>query len=274
MNLRDIVNLLPRVMAHRFSDDAWIGFFNEVSIDVERKGRIPRVKHTFPVYIPGKGRSFKLPPFIHKVISVYQNGREIEFLQRSNWITANYQFNDGYDPSVDDAQVQVVSQDESELSIDFITFDPSFNLDFDPNGWAIFSSDGNYRLGYDKELEWGDDSTGISRTIHTVRQNFEEFPDATDAFVTQQFYLIEYTRDIQQITSAFEDLFEDETLVDVFKLGLWAKAERHNDSDSDEYIARERDYRYALRRWYQSEAGAIFKGTPKITKWGTGIHTR
>lgn len=261
MKLVDIVNELPRALAHRFDSSFWVTNANKVLQDLELKGDIPRVKDTYYLPIEEGVCSYKLPSFVKKVLRVIPNEFVTGFSLRQNRIIMDVaDVLVGYSGS---ASVSPTANPEI-MEIGLTGGKQATPLYKELVLVAQTDDQRNYAI---QKLMAGTEETAIGDTRPVRLFKEYEAPSGPSNFlITDLVVPIEYVKAFEQAEDMLEDILEDTDIHRVLQEGLWYFALRHISPDGaeDGTSSKRAEYELEKRRWFNRSTRGMFKLKPRF----------
>lgn len=254
MKLIDIVNQLPRALAHRFDSTFWVNNANKVLQDLEMKGDIPRVKDTFYLLVEEGVCSYKLPSFVKKVLNVLENPYTSEYSLQQDRIILDIAETDLGATTI---PVTFQSVNNELIGIEFYILEKEATPLFKDLVLVESITGKSFDI---QKLNVGEEVVPVGET-RFVRVSTDVIDINEGLVLTNSVVPIEYTKSFQQAEDMLSDILEDTDIHQVLAEGLWYYALKRVDPDGTESGAATQRGSYELekRSWFNRRTRGLFK---------------
>lgn len=268
--LKELIDQLPRVLSVRYSQEFWIQRANDILLDMEQMGDVPRTKEFHFIPFDGDLYEVDIPDHAHKVLNVWvnktqkdyiQRGRRIEFrLPVLNTEPAVIYGHIGVETGVDTSQKDKRRGWSNAYSGPVVTPNNPADLITDSmqdmailfRGGATTSSSNDGKSAIIRK--WTD---GDAQTDRAFKVDIE----AGDEFIASLNYVvIEYTSAFHKTANIeTEQIFEDPGVERVLREGLRYYGELQTDEESEFVIKWSRQYKSAISRWFAQNSRNVMQ---------------
>lgn len=243
VSLQKIVTWLPRTLSSRFSSEFWIRKANEVLMDMEQMGEIPRTKCTEGIIINEGLNSYRIPEYMSKVLNVYDKDEQLlRFKQEGLWLNL---------PDLDASELI----DSSLVSLLVLPDKRTFTFDLKP-----LDTEAKYVLqhisasGVVKGVYLVDRLISSTNITGSLEKTIDLTIEDTDSFdLYKNPALIEFTRFFNSITDIACEVIDDMDIPPVIEAGLRYYAELQTEEEGEFTNRTYQAYKIKLKDWYRRQ---------------------
>jgi hypothetical protein len=251
MNLREVVNQLPRTLANRYSDDFWLMAANTVLSNISDRGFFSwSIKDS---YLPFDSDllALEMPEHVRAVIKVRdQAGKPQPFEVRQRVV----EFAKGLHDDSTTTQVATVVQSLGPLRtvLDIPVGHDGFA------GWNIHRADFDGAVvKYDRQL---------TPTTLEIGHSQQRFTVGDTVTLYRKWIQIQWVGAFVEITTPLSEIYANHHLLsEVLRLGLWYYALRQVSESGDEANTRFAEYVNAIDNMFCDNTRRTFKQKPRFT---------
>lgn len=249
MNLRELINTLPRTIANRYSDDVWLSWANATLGDISDRGVFPWSTRSAYVPFDKDLMAIELAPSVRSVLGVFdQAGAGLPYRVEG----LSLSFSEGTFADSDSSYDATVTASLGEIQtrIDLGAHDSVVGYAMHKQGFQ------GVLIKYDRV---------ISPTLAEIGHSSGRFVVNDDVSLYARWVQIVHTAGFETMTDPFATIYSAGNVLDeTLRLGLWYRAVRQVDESGEGARERLAEFTESIDRFFATNTRRAFRQQPKF----------